>query len=955
MEREEGSEDGMRCNTTWVKVLMLFILSFGLTHSVTGTVSTTSNGTATFIFFDDFNRPDSTDMGSGWTEYGTTDWQIKNNAAYLPNQTTGQNFMVYATSGGSLLSYSDIIVEARLNVTQMVGDGSNNNDPHIGIVARGNTATDNSHRGYSLDVRTTITNLQLLDEQTAWKASTTTTQALNEWWNFELQVNGTSMNGKAWKDGTTEPSSWMVQDTSTTVSSGYVGLTGFEWGTSEQYYDDFRVRKYAATPPTYSIGAESAITASNELSDAGWTAKRPITISNSGSSVLTDYQMKIIVPYYTGMQSDFGDVRFMNGSENTQLPYWIESQNDGSNATVWVKVDTIPTGDSTIYLYYNTGIPPLSINQSSYNETSDGCTKWRLNTSDYCNTTDSTPTVKFSVNQNAYCAIGVSDSNYTTLIAGDPARNCTTTGGTSQVCTLPVGDALSSGPSNLYIGCERTDGTGETTVSISGPLAINLVVPPVVNLSINQSSYNETSDGCTKWRLNTSDYCNTTNSTPTVTFDTNLDAFCAISVTDINYTAMVDGDPARNCTTTGGTSQVCTLPVGDALVGGHQYLYIGCENLSGGGQGPASMSGGLAINYVPPVPINLTILQSTYNLTEEDCTKWRVNTSDYCNTTNSTPTVTFDTNLDAFCAIGVSDLNYTAMVNGNPARNCTTTGGLSHVCTLPIGDNLSLGPSNLYIGCENLSGGGQGPASLSGPLAVSVHEPPPPSHDMALYPSAGEYRYVIPVKCVPSSDTDNISLSIYYNNGSSTAWHYLTRNAPLDSFVVDTAGLEGQNVSVRCDAYFLNGSSEYTEVDGLMVLNESSGVATLRYPSRDFIVAPSAMPFRGSCDASGFNESGFRLSYAELDCDGDGLAEYYGEPVNGSVVYSLAGSCVMSLKEQYVKFACAVERVNDSFSWRGTPCEGLSDSYDSCVSSRVAVISTISREEYVSRLHDEMD
>ena len=59
------------------------------------------------------------------------------------------------------------------------------------------------------------------------------------------------------------------------------------------------------------------------------------------------------------MNPDYSDIRFTD-LDNTLLPYWIESH-DASSAIVWVKVHTIPTTGSQIYLYYgNPGAESLS-------------------------------------------------------------------------------------------------------------------------------------------------------------------------------------------------------------------------------------------------------------------------------------------------------------------------------------------------------------------------------------------------------------------------------------------------------------------------------------------------------------------------------------------------------------------------------------------------------------------
>lgn len=49
------------------------------------------------------------------------------------------------------------------------------------------------------------------------------------------------------------------------------------------------------------------------------------------------YQAKITVYCYPGMCYDFRDIRF-HDSQNNIIPYWIESQTDGSTATVWLKL-----------------------------------------------------------------------------------------------------------------------------------------------------------------------------------------------------------------------------------------------------------------------------------------------------------------------------------------------------------------------------------------------------------------------------------------------------------------------------------------------------------------------------------------------------------------------------------------------------------------------------------------
>ena len=209
--------------------------------------STESNIGNTFLFGDDFNRSDGTDIGAKWGEYGDTNWAISTNRLSRPDSALDDTVIkAVAKVGGSLYSVTDIIVESKCFVTAL-----SSGNAHVGIFARANTAGDGTSRGYELTAHGTITTLQLLDDRVAWKDSATTTQALNEWWNWKLQVDGDNMRGKAWEVGTSEPGSWTVEDTSTTQASGYIGAYLYTEGTSSLYYDDFRARKYNSPEPAY--------------------------------------------------------------------------------------------------------------------------------------------------------------------------------------------------------------------------------------------------------------------------------------------------------------------------------------------------------------------------------------------------------------------------------------------------------------------------------------------------------------------------------------------------------------------------------------------------------------------------------------------------------------------------------------------------------------------------------
>ena len=159
----------------------------------------------------------------------------------------------------------------------------------------------------------------------------------------------------------------------------------------------------------------------------------------------------------------------------------------------------------------------------------------------------------------------------------------------------------------------------------------------------------------------------------------------------------------------------------------------------------------------PPPPSDPPVIDdSTLNLTSDNCIKWRTDKGDACYTEDSTPTISFDTDVAANCRMGVSDLNYTGLGSG---RNCTTTGATSHICTLAVSDILSSGASNLYAGCETLTGI-ENATSSSGSLAVNL-----------------AYLFVGTVKEENNVAVGNASVNIVYQNNFSYFATNLTTNA----------------------------------------------------------------------------------------------------------------------------------------------------------------------------------
>jgi len=99
--------------------------------------------------------------------------------------------------------------------------------------------------------------------------------------------------------------------------------------------------------------------------NTSWTRRKPITITGSTAGAQTNYQLKITIPYTTGMQADFDDIRFTSSDGTTLIDHWLESKTDSSTADFWVEIPSIPASPdtTTVYLYYG---------NSNVSSTSDG-------------------------------------------------------------------------------------------------------------------------------------------------------------------------------------------------------------------------------------------------------------------------------------------------------------------------------------------------------------------------------------------------------------------------------------------------------------------------------------------------------------------------------------------------------------------------------------------------------
>jgi hypothetical protein len=100
---------------------------------------------------------------------------------------------------------------------------------------------------------------------------------------------------------------------------------------------------------------QSLVGSSSDWWNDSFSKCRNITISNAGSTTLTDFPAYVNLSFYSGMQADFDDIRFVNTSCNNDgslLDYEVENYTTSDMAHVWVRIPSLGASGSSISVYY---------------------------------------------------------------------------------------------------------------------------------------------------------------------------------------------------------------------------------------------------------------------------------------------------------------------------------------------------------------------------------------------------------------------------------------------------------------------------------------------------------------------------------------------------------------------------------------------------------------------------
>ena len=86
---------------------------------------------------------------------------------------------------------------------------------------------------------------------------------------------------------------------------------------------------------------------------AGFAYVKSVVVTNGGANQLANYAAMVTVAYVAGkMKTDFSDIRFTLDGSIIPLACWRRTYTASSTAEFWVNIPTLPTGATSINLFY---------------------------------------------------------------------------------------------------------------------------------------------------------------------------------------------------------------------------------------------------------------------------------------------------------------------------------------------------------------------------------------------------------------------------------------------------------------------------------------------------------------------------------------------------------------------------------------------------------------------------
>ncbi|MCX6272723.1 MAG: hypothetical protein NTU44_16200, partial [Bacteroidetes bacterium] len=205
---------------------------------------TTSATSLPIYYYTDFSSglgTDLVDINGTWSVNSGVLEQT-NTSAYDPKK------LLLQKDGFNLPSSSPQQVVARVRVNVWNGG----EDDRTGICLMSNLSNDNSHRGYSFLLRPGNM-VNFLSDKLAWGTAVSFSWTTGTWYWMKMKIMGTTLSGKIWADGSSEPGTWTMTQTlggtNWNLTSGYPGFVGSSIATTTSSFDDLTVSDPSVAGP----------------------------------------------------------------------------------------------------------------------------------------------------------------------------------------------------------------------------------------------------------------------------------------------------------------------------------------------------------------------------------------------------------------------------------------------------------------------------------------------------------------------------------------------------------------------------------------------------------------------------------------------------------------------------------------------------------------------------------
>jgi len=313
-----------------------------------------ANKSNTYLWFDDFNRPNEPDITTEvayQVKTGGGTWSIENNTLKNVGAGGDPNKLII-TALGNVTAAVDMLV--KIDVVSFAGGDYS----RVGLSSCMDTNSP-SGGGYCGLFHNDGNSLDLLNDLRSWGTHGTYSWSLNTWYNMRFRVIDPSSGLgelKVWPIGTLEPDTWTVNGNfggGNPRGYGEVGFAGSR--TSDTTYFDGIVIRYIANPePSTSLGAEES-EFSNRLELDGtfpvdisaYPLNRIQTVEILMTYRSSDAGEKWYLEAYNWTSSAFGDAGFNSTSGSLSAIGWDNYAVNltdqwhsyvSGNGTVWIKV-----------------------------------------------------------------------------------------------------------------------------------------------------------------------------------------------------------------------------------------------------------------------------------------------------------------------------------------------------------------------------------------------------------------------------------------------------------------------------------------------------------------------------------------------------------------------------------------------------------------------------------------